>query len=134
MPLIATEHASGVKKVICTHCEAVSEAAQRAMSIFCPHCHKRVILEDFKIRSYHGVVEFATCGDIVVERRGFVVAPVKVQNLTIKGKVHGRVSARGQVKVCKTGQLKGDVDAPTLVVESGATIDGFLRIGATDGI
>ena len=134
MPLIATEHASGVKKVICTHCEAVSEAAQRAMSIFCPHCHKRVILEDFKIRSYHGVVEFATCGDIVVERRGFVVAPVKVQNLTIKGKVHGRVSARGQVKVCKTGQLKGDVDAPTLVVESGATIDGFLRIGATNGI
>ena len=134
MPLIATEHASGVKKVVCTHCEAVSEAAQRAMSIFCPHCHKRVILEDFKIRSYHGVVEFATCGDIVVERRGFVVAPVKVQNLTIKGKVHGRVSARGQVKVCKTGQLKGDVDAPTLVVESGATIDGFLRIGATDGI
>ena len=132
MPLIATEHASGAKKVICTHCGGVSEAAQRAMSIFCPHCHKRVILEDFKIRSYHGVIEFATCGNIVVERKGFVVAPIKVQDLTIKGKVHGQVTARGQVKICKNGQLKGDVMAPSLVVEIGATIDGFFRIGAAD--
>ena len=132
MPLIATKHTSGAKKIVCTHCNGVSEAAQRAMSIFCPHCHKRVILEDFKIRSYHGVIEFATCGDILVERKGFVVAPIKVQNLTIKGKVHGRVIARGRVKICKTGQLRGDIDAPCLVVEQGARIDGFLRIGFSD--
>jgi hypothetical protein len=129
MPLIATQHASGVKKVVCTHCGRLSDASKRAMSVFCPHCHKRVILENYRIRSYHGVIEFATCGDIIVERNGFVVAPIKVHDLTVKGRVQGRVTARGRVTVCKTGQLRGDVEAPLLTVEDGARINGFLRIG-----
>jgi cytoskeletal protein CcmA (bactofilin family) len=102
------------------------------MSVFCPHCHKRVILENYKIRGYYGVVEFATCGDIVVERSGHVVAPIKVSNLTIKGKVQGRIKARGRVLVGKTGSIKGDIVAPTLTVEAGAKIQGFLNICPTD--
>ena len=129
MPLLTTQPTTDVKAVICTHCNGASEAGQRAMSVFCPHCHKRVILENYKIRSYYGVTEFATCGDIVVERRGHVVAPIKVSNLTVKGKVQGRVTARGRVKVGKTGYLKGNVDAPALIVESGAKLDGLYRIG-----
>ncbi len=70
MPSISTKHAPAVKKVICTHCEQPSEVARRAMSIFCPHCKKRLILEDFKITSYYAVREFFTCGDILVERKG----------------------------------------------------------------
>ena len=129
MPLLTTQPTTDAKTVICTHCSGVSEAGQRAMSVFCPHCHKRVILENYKIRSYYGVTEFATCGDIVVERRGHVVAPIKVSNLTVKGKVQGRVTARGYVKLGKTGYLKGNVDASALIVESGAKLDGFYRIG-----
>ena len=68
MPSISTKHAPAVKRVICTHCEQPSEVARRAMSIFCPHCKKRLILEDFKITSYYAVREFFTCGDILVER------------------------------------------------------------------
>ena len=129
MPLLSTQRMSGVKAVVCTHCNRVSEVGQRAMSVFCPHCHKRVILEDYRIRSYHAVTEFATCGDIIVERRGHVVAPIKVSNLTVRGKVQGRVTARGSVRISKTGNLKGDVDAPFLVVELGALLSGFFRIG-----
>ena len=103
------------------------------MSIFCPHCKKRLILEDFKIRSYYAVRDFSTCGDIVVERKGHVVAPIKVDNLTVNGKVQGRVTARGKVRISKTGWFKGDIEAPSLYVESGAVLDATLRVGPALG-
>ncbi len=102
------------------------------MSVFCPHCKKRLVLEDFKIRTYYAVREFATCGDIVVERKGHVVAPIKVGNLTVKGKVQGKVTVRGRATISKTGWFKGEIAAPTLHVENGAVLDGFLRIGPVD--
>ncbi len=124
-----TEPGAAVKRVFCTHCAQVMEVAVRAMSVFCPHCKKRLILEDFKIDSYYAVREFSTCGDVVVEKKGHVVAPIKAGNLTVKGKVQGHVTARGQVEIKRTGWFKGDLEAPCLVVENGAVLDGFVRIG-----
>ncbi len=133
MASTSPQRRASVKHVICTNCEQGSEVARRAMSVFCPHCKKRLILEDYKIRSYYAVREFSTCGDIVVERGGHVVAPIKVGNLTVKGKVQGRVTARGRVNICKTGWFKGELNAPILCVEGGAVLNGFLRIGAAGG-
>jgi len=99
------------------------------MSIFCPECHKRIILEDLKIKSYYAVSEFATSGNVLVEKKGFVVAPIRADHVTVKGRVQGAVAARSWVHVSKTGQLKGDITAPSIFVEEGAAIDGFLRIG-----
>ena len=130
MPLISTQRPAAVKEVVCTRCGETSEAARRAMSIFCPHCHQRVILENYKIRSYYGVTEFATCGDIVVERGGHVVAPIKVKDLTVKGKVQGRIIARGKVVIRRTGSINGDINASALLVEKGGTLNGFIRLGA----
>ena len=101
------------------------------MSVFCPHCKKRLILENFKIRTYYAVRDFSTCGDIVVEKKGHVVAPIKVGALTVKGKVEGNITARGTVHVQKTGRLRGDIEAPALVVDPGGVCDGFLRIGVS---
>ena len=99
---------------------------------FCPHCKKRLILEDFKVKSYHAVREFFTCGDVVIEKRGHVVAAVKAGKITIKGKVQGDVMSRGMATITKTGSLKGGLSAPALNIEKGAILDGFLRIGAGD--
>ena len=99
------------------------------MSVVCPHCNKRLILEDFRITGYYGVREFATCGDIVVERSGHVAALIKVGNLTVKGKVRGNVCARGRVRILRTGSFQGDIQAPVLRVESGAGLNGSVRIG-----
>jgi len=128
MALTARQRPSAGRQIICTHCGGASEASSRAMSLFCPHCHKRVILENYKIRGYYGVNEFATCGDIVVERAGYVSAPIKVTCLTVKGKVQGNVIARGCVSVKKTGTLKGNIKAPSLVVEQGGVLTGFVHI------
>ena len=127
----SSKRAPAVKKVVCTHCERPAEVARRAMSIFCPHCKKRLILEDYKITSYYAVREFFTCGDIVVQRKGHVVAPIKVEHLTVKGKVQGHVTARGSVRVCKKGWFAGELEAPALLVERGGTLDAIVRIAPT---
>lgn len=119
----------GERNVTCTHCGQVVHVPKRAMSTACPHCHKRLIIEDFKVDSYYAVRDFSTSGDIVVEKKGHVVAPIKVLNLTVKGKVQGAVVAQGEVKLTKTGYLKGEIAAKSLCVEQGGVLDAFLRIG-----
>lgn len=128
MPPLSKPRQVPLKTVSCTHCQGLNEVAPRAMSVFCKHCHKRLFLENYKIKSYHAVSEFSTCGDIVVERKGHVVAPIKVNNLTVKGKVQGKVQAKGRVTLSKTGSFKGDIEASHLRVENGAELNGFLRI------
>jgi len=118
------------KHIRCTHCRAEIVVAPRALSVVCPECNKRLVLENLRIRSYHAVREVVTCGDIVVERRGHLVAStIKASNLTVRGKVDGDVLAGIRVEIRKTGDVRGDVCAPRLLVESGATLDGLLRIG-----
>lgn len=129
MPASSTSRKVAAKVVCCTHCAQPTEVAQRAMSVFCPHCKKRLILENFKIRTYYAVRDFSTCGDIVVEKKGHVVATIKVGTLTVKGKVEGSIKARVVVHVLKTGRLRGDIEAPALVVDPGGVFEGFLRLG-----
>ncbi len=129
MPSDSKKREAAVKQVTCTHCDRPSKVAKRAMSVFCPHCKKRLILEDFKIKSYYAVREFFTCGDILVERKGHVVAPIKAGNLTVKGKVQGHVTIRGTVAIHKTAWFKGNIEAPCLRVVNGAVLDADLRVG-----
>ena len=116
------------KDVACTHCGGSLQVAARAMSVFCPHCKQRLILEDYRVKAYKATRLFATCGDIVVEKSGFVSAPIRVQNLTVRGRVQGDIDARGVVAVSSTGRIRGDIKATRLTVASGATLDGFFRI------
>ncbi len=120
------------KQVVCTHCDQPMDVGSRAMSVFCPNCKKRLILEDFKIKTYYAVRDFSTCGDIVVEKKGHIVAPIRVSNLMVKGKIQGDVRARGRVDIKKTGSVKGDLEAQVLHIENGAVLEGFLRIGPID--
>ncbi len=118
------------RHIRCTHCGAGIDVAPRALSVVCPHCNRRLAVEDLRIRSYHAVREVATCGNVVVDKRGHLVAStIKASNLTVRGKVDGDVFASVRVKVGNTGDVRGDVCAPRLLVESGATLEGFLRIG-----
>ncbi len=116
------------RDVICTECGLHVDVALRAMSVFCPHCSQRLILEDFKITGYRASRMFATCGNIVVEKSGVVSAPIRAGNLTVRGRVQGNVEARGVVEVSRTGQIQGDVCASRLTVANGAKLKGFYRI------
>jgi hypothetical protein len=126
---VLENHYGQGRRAYCTHCGGENVVGQMAMSIFCRHCRKRLILENYRINTYHAVRMFATCGDIVVEKRGLVNAPIRVQNLTIQGKVNGDVEARGRVEIDGTGELRGNITAAILVVRGGGTIRGYCRIG-----
>lgn len=132
MGILKSTKQTARRTVTCTHCGGQSEVGQKAMSVFCPHCRKRLIIQDFKIKTYHSASEFSTCGSLVVERKGHVVAPIIVGALTVKGKVQGRVTSRGLVLIGKTGWLKGELHAPQLRVEPGGVIIGFVRIGSLE--
>ncbi|HUU84130.1 MAG TPA: polymer-forming cytoskeletal protein [Phycisphaerae bacterium] len=122
-----------MKLVRCTHCTGEIEVADKAMSVFCPHCRQRLILENYRVKTYKAVREFATCGDVVVEKRGTVAARVLAENLLIKGTVQGVVQARDKVEITRTGRVQGDISAPRLVVKLGGRIKGFCRIGPGGG-
>jgi cytoskeletal protein CcmA (bactofilin family) len=98
--------------------------------VFCPHCNKRLVVEDLHVERYYAVRELATCGDVVVEGRGHVVAAIKAANLIVDGRVQGNVIAAGRVRIGKRASVTGDIQAPRILVEAGAKLKGFLRIGA----
>lgn len=118
------------KSVRCTHCEGVVDVAQRAMSVFCPHCHRRLRIENLRISRYFAVNELATTGDVMVTRRGSVVATIKAGNLVVLGKVQGKVKSPGRVVIRDSATVNADIEAALLRVENGAVMRGFLRIGA----
>lgn len=116
------------KIVNCTHCGGANEVAARAMSVFCAHCRKRLILENYVIKSYQAVKGYSTCGDVSVEKRGRVAAPIQSNSLTVKGKVNGKIEARGKVEVTSTGSLEGSLKATSLIVVQGAQFNGYCEI------
>jgi DNA-directed RNA polymerase subunit RPC12/RpoP len=119
---------NGMKIVPCTYCGAPIEVSQQAMSVFCPHCHKRVVCEDYCIKSYHAVRLFATCGDIVVEKKGHVVAPVLANSLLVRGLVKGNVRAQSLVEIDQSGTIQGNVESPRLILRDGGKLIGECRI------
>jgi cytoskeletal protein CcmA (bactofilin family) len=62
-----------------------------------------------------------------------VRANVRAVNLIVSGLVDGTVVCDGRLEVRPGGQVAGDVTAPTLVVEDGATLTGTLRMQAPNG-
>ena len=99
-----------------------------AMSVFCAHCRKRLILEDYVIKTFQGIREYATCGDVVVEKSGRITATIRAANLLIKGEVKGDVSVRERLEVTSTGSLTGNIVAPSILVGAGARLSGHCRI------
>ena len=116
------------KRVHCTHCQGTIEIASRAMSLFCPHCNKRLVVENIQVQRYYAVRELATSGDVLVDERGHLVAAVKAGNLVVNGRVQGNVRVGGCVRLGRTATLIGDIQAPQLRVDDGAVLQGFLRI------
>jgi len=116
------------REVVCTHCEKAIEIPATAMSVSCRHCHRRVIIEDLEIKSYHAVTRVATAGKIDVQKKGTLVADVRVNELAIEGSLKGNVVALDRVAVGKKGTLEGDVCCRKLFVEPGAKLQGHFRV------
>lgn len=129
MPAVVTKRSPTLRLITCPYCGGTDEVSPKAMSIFCKHCRKRLVLENFKIKSYYAVREFFTCGDVVVEKKGQVIAPIRAATLTVKGSFQGRAHITGPVHVSKSGVVRGEITAPSLFVEPGGKLDAMVSIG-----
>jgi cytoskeletal protein CcmA (bactofilin family) len=69
--------------------------------------------------------------NLVVGPSGSVKADLCIAHLVVEGKVEGRVRASKAVEIRQSGQLRGDVETPSLFVDRGVTFEGHCRV--TDG-
>lgn len=120
--------APATKIVRCCHCRGMMRVAAKALSVFCPHCQKRATLESLRIVGSHPGRSLATCGDILVEAPSQLNVEIIANNVTIRGKVNGSVSANECLEVDSTGRIYGDVRAAKLIVRDGGVIQGRIEM------
>jgi len=66
---------------------------------------------------------------LVVGPQAVVHATVRARTLIVLGEVRGEVLDAARVEVCAGGQLFGDVETQSLVIQEGATFEGRSRMG-----
>ena len=66
-------------------------------------------------------------GDLYVGERGEVEGEIRVGRLFVSGVVKAVVMAK-RIEVAPGGQLRGEVETPTLVIDEGAIFEGQSRM------
>jgi predicted RNA-binding Zn-ribbon protein involved in translation (DUF1610 family) len=115
----------------CYHCRHRFEVSSKALSITCPKCAKPLVIEDVVIKTAHNVRKIQTCGRLIIEKKGRVVAQlVEAQGgVDVEGYLEAKVVSGGHVRIAAKAHWKGDCSAPSLVVELGGQIEkGYFVI------
>jgi len=73
--------------------------------------------------------EFRIGGNIEIGNGTVVKALLEASNVTIKGEVEGKLTARDKLTLGKSAKLNGDVQVKRLQIEDGATLNGYVRMG-----
>ena len=114
------------RSVQCYHCRRRFEVGVRAVTVSCPGCHKRLVIEDLVIKNAQAYTKLQTCGRVVVQRRGHVIASLVEAHAGIEvlGVLEANAITGGGVRIGPKATWKGDLAARTLRVEAGARIVG----------
>ncbi len=73
--------------------------------------------------------EFRVGGNIEIGYGSVVKALLEGSNVTIKGEVEGRLTARDKLMLGKSAKMNGDVQVRRLQIEDGASLNGYVRMG-----
>lgn len=78
----------------------------------------------------HGAVsgELVAAGNVFIAAGATVEARIQAVNLTVAGKLHGSVACTNRFEVLETGEVNGDILAPTIVVHDGAVVIGEFKM------
>ena len=66
---------------------------------------------------------------LMVAESGVVRAEVKVRNAIVSGIVVGNISASDSIEITETGRLLGNLQAPRIIIVSGARVSGEIDMG-----
>jgi hypothetical protein len=101
------------------------------MTTVCPKCSKSLTVEDLVIKTAHAVRRIQTCGRVVVQKKGRVIAQqIEAHGgVEVEGILEANVVSGGPVRIGAKASWKGDLSAPSLLVELGGRIErGFFVI------
>jgi cytoskeletal protein CcmA (bactofilin family) len=57
-----------------------------------------------------------------------VEADIVAQSIVVAGTVSGTITAEGRIVVERTATIQGDLSAPTVSIQDGATVQGHLEV------
>jgi cytoskeletal protein CcmA (bactofilin family) len=66
--------------------------------------------------------------DLTIETNADVDAEIQARNITIKGRVKGKIHASGKVYIEKEGQMVGDIAAARISIVEGAQFKGSMKM------
>jgi hypothetical protein len=113
------------RTVQCYHCRHRFQASRQAMTMTCPKCSKALLVEDVVIKVAHAVRKIQTCGRLVVQKKGRVIAQTVEAHggVEVEGLLEANVVSGGPVRIGAKAQWKGNCTAPSLEVELGGRIN-----------
>ena len=73
--------------------------------------------------------EFRVGGNLEVGNGSTVKALIEASNVTIRGVVEGKLTARDKLTLGKSAKMNGDVQVRRLQIEDGASLNGYVKMG-----
>jgi cytoskeletal protein CcmA (bactofilin family) len=73
--------------------------------------------------------EVVSKGELTVGREGHVQGQIEIGTVHIFGEVHGNIKASNKIVINAPAIVKGDIVAPSLVIEEGAVFEGNCSMG-----
>jgi hypothetical protein len=101
------------------------------MTVSCPKCYKKLLVEDVVVKTAQGVTNLQTCGKIIIEKKGRVTATLVEahKGIEVYGILESKVVSGGPVVIGDKGRWKGDCRAPSVEIAPGAKItSGYFEI------
>lgn len=66
---------------------------------------------------------------LIIEESAIVRAEIEADTVIISGKLVGNVNAKTRIETFKPAIIKGNLSAPTIVMEEGVVFDGISKMG-----
>lgn len=73
--------------------------------------------------------EIHSSGDLTIGNGGYVEGIVEIGTIYIFGEVQGNIKARQKIVINAPAVVRGDIVAPSLVIEEGAVFEGNCSMG-----
>ncbi|MCB9844372.1 MAG: polymer-forming cytoskeletal protein [Phycisphaeraceae bacterium] len=118
--------AAAPRRVQCYLCRHRFDVSGIAMTVSCPACHKPLLVQDVVVKTLQAVKKLQTCGSLVVERKGRVIAELVEAHggIEVRGNLQSKTVRAPRIRIWKTATWKGDCEAAVLFIEPGATLEG----------
>lgn len=78
--------------------------------------------------------EIISAGELTVGTGGLVEGVLQIGTINIFGEVRGNIKAKQKIVINAPATVKGDIEAPSLVIQEGAVFEGNCTMGKAKGV